>query len=68
MLVESGIDAELLAKRVVEALNSKQLYIFTHPNYRSAITERSKFIDSAFEDAENSPLIKHLVNDDIVSL
>lgn len=67
-LVESGIPAELLAKRVVEALNNKQTYILTHPNYRATIAKRSAAIDRAFEDAENSPLVKHLVGDDIVSL
>jgi NAD(P)-dependent dehydrogenase (short-subunit alcohol dehydrogenase family) len=67
-LVESGIPAELLAKRVVEALNNKQTYIFTHPNYREPIAGRSAAIDRAFEDAQNSPLVKHLIDDDIVSL
>jgi NAD(P)-dependent dehydrogenase (short-subunit alcohol dehydrogenase family) len=67
-LVESGIEAELLAKRVVEALNSKQLYIFTHPNYREPIAERAKFIDKAFADAQNSPLVQHLIDEEITSL
>jgi NAD(P)-dependent dehydrogenase (short-subunit alcohol dehydrogenase family) len=67
-LVESGIEAELLAKRVVEALNSKQLSIFTHPNYRAPIAARAKFIDKAFEDAENSPLVQHLIDEEITSL
>lgn len=67
-LVESGIDAELLAKRVVEALNNKQMYIFTHPNYRESVGYRGKAIDNAFKDAQNSPLVKHLIDDEIVSL
>jgi NAD(P)-dependent dehydrogenase (short-subunit alcohol dehydrogenase family) len=67
-LVESGIEAELLAKRVVEALASKQTYIFTHPNYREAVANRSQALDAAFEDAQNSELVKHLINDEIVSL
>jgi len=67
-LVESGIEAELLAKRVVEALNSKQLYIFTHPNYREPIAGRAKFIDKAFADAQNSPLVQHLIDEEITSL
>lgn len=67
-LVEAGIAPELLAKRVIEALNSKQLYIFTHPNFRDAIATRGKFIDKAFEDAAHSPLVKHLINDEIQSL
>ncbi|MFW8592275.1 SDR family NAD(P)-dependent oxidoreductase [Glaciecola sp. 2405UD65-10] len=67
-LVESGIPAELLAKRVVEALDSKQTYIFTHPNYRSSVAGRSKALDAAFDDAQNSELVKHLINDEITSL
>lgn len=67
-LVESGIDAELLAKRVVEALGTNQQYIFTHPNYRSAVSYRSDLLNKAFDDAEQSDLVKHLINDEIVSL
>ena len=67
-LVESGIDAELLAKRVVEALNNKQMYIFTHANYRDSVGMRGKAIDHAFKDAVESPLVKHLIDDEIVSL
>ena len=40
MAVESGIPAAMLAERVIEALKSKQTYIFTHPNYRKVTTER----------------------------
>jgi len=67
-LVESGIDAALLAKRVVEALEHKQMYIFTHPNYRDSVASRGKALDYAFKDAVESPLVKHLIDDEIVSL
>ena len=67
-LVESGIDAGLLAKRVVEALEHKQMYIFTHPNYRDSVASRGKALDYAFKDAVDSPLVKHLVDEEIVSL
>jgi len=67
-LVESGIPPSLLAKRVVEALKSGQRYIFTHPNFRAPIGYRSERIDSAFSDAENSPLVGHLKDDEIVML
>ena len=67
-LVESGIPAELLAKRVVEALNAGQQYIFTHPNYREVAGYRAALIDKAFENAQQSDLVKHLINDEIVSL
>jgi len=67
-LVESGIDPELLAKRVVEALGTNQQYIFTHPNYRDAITYRSGLLGKAFDDAQQSELVKHLIDEEIVSL
>ncbi|GAC30919.1 SDR family NAD(P)-dependent oxidoreductase [Brumicola pallidula] len=67
-LVESGIAPELLAKRVVEALNSGQMYIFTHPNYKEVAGYRAVMIDKAFDDAQQSELVKHLIDDDIVSL
>ncbi|GAB5380826.1 MAG: SDR family NAD(P)-dependent oxidoreductase [Aliiglaciecola sp.] len=67
-LVNSGIDAQLLAKRVLEALDSKQHYIFTHPNYRDVVAGRGKALDKAFENAQNSPLVGHLIDEEIVSL
>jgi NAD(P)-dependent dehydrogenase (short-subunit alcohol dehydrogenase family) len=66
-LVEGGIDPDLLARRVVEALESDQTYIFTHPNYRPVTVGRSKAIDAAFLDAENSPIVSHLNDDDIAA-
>ena len=56
-LVENGIPAELVGQRVVEALNAKELYIFTHPAQRAAVQERFQAIDEAFERAEKSPLL-----------
>lgn len=67
-LVESGIPASVLAKRVVEALKSGQTYIFTHPNFRAPIAYRSSLLDAAFADAENSPIVSHLKDDEIMML
>lgn len=67
-LVENGISTELLAKRVVEALNHKQRYIFTHPAYRKVIAMRGKALDDAFVDAAESELVKHLIDKEMVSL
>lgn len=64
-LVESGIDPELLAKRVVEALGSNQQYIFTHPNYKEVTSYRSGQLSGAFDDARQSELVKHLNDDEI---
>lgn len=67
-LVESGIPTSVLAKRVVEAIQSGQAYIFTHPNFRSSVAYRSSLLDAAFADAENSPIVSHLKDDEIVML
>lgn len=67
-LVNSGITTELLAARVLEALEEKQFYIFTHPNYRKPIAGRAAYIDKAFSSAQDSPLVAHLIDEEIVSL
>ncbi|MED5333909.1 MAG: oxidoreductase, partial [Pseudomonadota bacterium] len=46
---------------------AKQTYIYTHPNYRKVTTARFDAIDSAFVDAEQSPVVGHLINDEIVT-
>ena len=63
--VENGIDPAIVGKRVVEALNAGELYIFTHPNYRPMLQYRAKKIDEAFERAAQSPLLQHIVNQKI---
>ncbi|NDW21685.1 SDR family NAD(P)-dependent oxidoreductase [Alteromonas hispanica] len=65
--VESGIPVSMLAERVIEALRSNQTYIYSHPNYRKVTSGRSKAIDMAFIDAEQSPVVGHLINDDIIT-
>jgi NAD(P)-dependent dehydrogenase (short-subunit alcohol dehydrogenase family) len=61
-MVQNGIEVSIVGKRVVEALNQGELYIFTHPNYRPVIQQRSAAIDAAFERAAKSPLLQHIVN------
>ena len=61
-MVENGIDVSIVGKRVVEAINEGEFYIFTHPNYRSVVQQRSAAIDSAFEKAAQSPLLQHVVD------
>ena len=63
--VENGIDVAIVGKRVVEALNAKELYIFTHPNYRPLMQHRASEIDAAFERAAKSPLLQHIVNQEL---
>tara|TARA_B110000093_G_scaffold161810_1_gene183390 strand:- start:1315 stop:2190 length:876 start_codon:yes stop_codon:yes gene_type:complete len=61
-MVENGIDVSIVGKRVVEAINEGEFYIFTHPNYRFVVQQRSAAIDSAFEKAAQSPLLQHIVD------
>ena len=64
-MVENGIEVSIIGKRVVEALNAGELYIFTHPNYRSVVQQQAAVIDKAFQRAEQSPLLQHIVNQKI---
>lgn len=63
-LVENGIAPEIVGQRVVEALNAKELYIFTHPAQRQVAQQRSAAIDQAFERAEQSPLLADIKEQD----
>jgi len=65
-VIDKGLPVELVGLRVVEALNAKELYIFTHPNYRAMVQKRSQAIDAAFERAAASPLLAGVLNEDIV--
>ena len=64
-MVESGIEVSIVGKRVVEALNDGEFYIFTHPNYRSIMQGRTAAIDAAFKKSAESPLLEHIVNQKI---
>jgi len=64
-MVENGIEVSIIGKRVVEALNAGELYIFTHPNYRPVVQRQAAVIDKAFQRAEQSPLLRHIVNQKI---
>ncbi|MDB9734080.1 SDR family NAD(P)-dependent oxidoreductase [Porticoccaceae bacterium] len=64
-MVENGIEVSIIGKRVVEALNAGELYIFTHPNYRPVVQRQAAVIDKAFQRAEQSPLLQHIVNQKI---
>ena len=55
--VKNGIDADVLAARVIESLRAGDLYIFTHPSFRSGVGERYAMIDRCFESAERSPIV-----------
>lgn len=65
-VIDNGLPVELVGLRVVEALNARELYIFTHPNYRAMVYKRGQAIDAAFERAAASPLLAGVLNEDIV--
>ena len=64
-MVKDGIDVSIVGKRVVEAINHGELYIFTHPNYRQVNQERFNGVDEAFARSAESPLLKDIVNQKI---
>ena len=64
-MVKDGIDVSIVGKRVVEAINHGELYIFTHPNYRQVNQQRFNDIDEAFARSTQSPLLKDIVDQKI---
>ena len=67
-IVKNGIEVSIVGKRVVEALNDGEFYIFTHPNYHAVMKKRSSDIDTAFKKSSESPLLQHVVNQKIEML
>jgi NAD(P)-dependent dehydrogenase (short-subunit alcohol dehydrogenase family) len=67
-VVENGLAVEIVGERVVEALRAGELYIFTHPNYRALVQQRYQAIDAAFERAAASPLLAHMLDEEIVGI
>ncbi len=65
-VIDAGLAPEVVGERVVEAISAGELYIFTHPNYRKAVQARFKAIDDAFERSAKSPLLQHVLNEEIV--
>ncbi|MGC1302723.1 MAG: SDR family NAD(P)-dependent oxidoreductase [Caulobacteraceae bacterium] len=59
-LVTSGIPADSVAERVMEAIEGGEFYIFTHPDTRPAVEQRFQRIRAAFDAAERSPALAGL--------
>lgn len=66
--VKNGIDPAIVGKRLIEALDQGEFYIFTHPNYRPVVQQRSKLIDEAFERSAQSPMLKDIAKQKIEML
>jgi NAD(P)-dependent dehydrogenase (short-subunit alcohol dehydrogenase family) len=64
-VIDNGLSPEIVGDRVVEAVSNKELYIFTHPNYRKVVQKRFKAIDDAFARAELSPLLTSVLDEEV---
>ncbi len=58
----SGIDPDIVGRRVVEAVRDNELYIFTHPLYKEAVEARFAAIRAAFDKAAASEALKAVKN------
>jgi len=66
-IIDNGLPVEIVGERVVEALKMKELYIFTHPNYRPSTQARANAIDAAFSRAAASPLLAEVLDQEVIS-
>ena len=57
-MVLSGIDPDVVGKRVVEAVQNNELYIFTHPGMKDFAAARFAAILTAFDNATNSKTLR----------
>ncbi|GAB3100632.1 SDR family NAD(P)-dependent oxidoreductase [Aestuariicella hydrocarbonica] len=64
-VIDRGLAVEVVGERVIEAIRDNELYIFTHPNYRAVLQKRFQAVDQAFERAAASPLVSHLLDEEI---
>ena len=64
-VINNGLPPEIVAQRVIEAINNNEFYIFTHPNYREMIQQRFARIDAAFERAAASPLLTSVLDQEV---
>ncbi len=65
-IVVNGIDTEIAANRVLEAILANEFYVITHPHYRESQQERAKRIDDAFASAEASPALANVAREGVV--
>jgi NAD(P)-dependent dehydrogenase (short-subunit alcohol dehydrogenase family) len=55
-LVRTGMDPAEVARQVLAAIRNEELYVFTHPDARGAVEERSQAILAAFDRAAAHPV------------
>jgi NAD(P)-dependent dehydrogenase (short-subunit alcohol dehydrogenase family) len=59
-LVNSGIDPERVGRRVLEAVQNDERYIFTHPDMKGFVEARFAGILAAFDQAGASPALQDM--------
>jgi short-subunit dehydrogenase len=64
-VLDAGLPPEVVGERMLEAITAGEFYIFTHPNYRSAVQKRFTAIDRAFQKAAASPLLASVVDEEV---
>jgi len=67
-LVEGGMDPNMLAARVIEAIRDDELYIFTHPEFKPMVAGRFTAILEAFDRAAKSPALEDHKPQDLSAL
>jgi NAD(P)-dependent dehydrogenase (short-subunit alcohol dehydrogenase family) len=55
--ISSGISPAAVAERVIEAIEANELYIITHPEFRSQTEKRFRAILDAFDASAKSPAL-----------
>lgn len=54
LLEESGMSADAVGERVIQAIKANQPYIFTHPHTRAWLETRHRLIEAAFDVPDDS--------------
>ncbi len=66
--IQAGMATSAVGARVVEGVRDEDLYIFTHPEYRSLVEARFERILAAFDKSAKSPVISALPAREIPNL
>ncbi|MFK7976056.1 MAG: SDR family NAD(P)-dependent oxidoreductase [Halioglobus sp.] len=64
-VIDAGASTELIARRVVEAMEQDEFYIITHPNFLPVVAHRFQEVTGAFERAARSSLLADIVEQKI---
>lgn len=64
-VIDAGTSPQLIAQRVVEAIEQDEFYIVTHPNFLPAVAGRFNAVTAAFERAATSELLGEMTEQKI---